>query len=95
MKMQACSTSFYLLLFFLLLVTIISSSEVQSCKPSGKIKGKKLPHGHATLRTTLSVATNAVLTINSFEKGGDGGAESECDNKYHSDDTPVVVLSTG
>jgi hypothetical protein len=39
--------------------------------------------------------TKATLTLNSFEKGGDGGAPSECDNHYHSDDTPVVALSTG
>ncbi|MED6217090.1 hypothetical protein PIB30_014548 [Stylosanthes scabra] len=39
--------------------------------------------------------TKATLTLNSFEKGGDGGSPSECDNKYHSDDTPVVALSTG
>ncbi|KAA8516033.1 hypothetical protein F0562_019212 [Nyssa sinensis] len=36
-----------------------------------------------------------VLTLNSFEAGGNGGGPSECDNKYHSDDTPVVALSTG
>ncbi|KAI4364736.1 hypothetical protein MLD38_020791 [Melastoma candidum] len=39
--------------------------------------------------------TRAHLTLNSFEKGGDGGGPSECDNKYHSNDTPVVALSTG
>ncbi|KAF8380266.1 hypothetical protein HHK36_027750 [Tetracentron sinense] len=43
----------------------------------------------------VSQRTKAVLTINSFEKGGDGGGPSECDNQYHSDDTPVVALSTG
>ncbi|PIN22853.1 hypothetical protein CDL12_04449 [Handroanthus impetiginosus] len=43
----------------------------------------------------VSRSTKAVLTINSFEKGGDGGTPSECDNQYHSDDTPVVALSTG
>ncbi|KAM6601142.1 hypothetical protein CsatA_020751 [Cannabis sativa] len=43
----------------------------------------------------VSGKTKAVLTINSFEKGGDGGGPSECDNNYHSDDTPVVALSTG
>lgn len=36
-----------------------------------------------------------MLTINDFQKGGDGGAPSECDNKYHSNKTPVVALSTG
>ncbi|KAF8378535.1 hypothetical protein HHK36_029878 [Tetracentron sinense] len=44
---------------------------------------------------TVSQSTKAVLTINSFEKDGDGGGPSECDNQYHSDDTPVVALSTG
>ncbi|KAK6918395.1 hypothetical protein RJ641_016817 [Dillenia turbinata] len=39
--------------------------------------------------------TKATLTLNSFEKNGDGGAPLECDNHYHSDDTPVVALSTG
>ncbi|KAF9619074.1 hypothetical protein IFM89_005088 [Coptis chinensis] len=43
----------------------------------------------------VSSQTKAVLTINSFQKGGDGGGPSECDNQYHSDDTPVVALSTG
>jgi hypothetical protein len=33
--------------------------------------------------------------LNSFEKGGDGGSTSECDGKFHSDNTPVVALSTG
>ncbi|KAL3618641.1 hypothetical protein CASFOL_037460 [Castilleja foliolosa] len=39
--------------------------------------------------------TKARLTLNSFENGGDGGGPSECDNSYHSDNTPVVALSTG
>ncbi|KAG9452635.1 hypothetical protein H6P81_005539 [Aristolochia fimbriata] len=43
----------------------------------------------------VSGHTKAILTLNSFEKGGDGGGPSECDKKYHSDDTPVVALSTG
>ncbi|CAN1174620.1 Putative ripening-related protein 2 [Linum perenne] len=47
--------------------------------------------------TKLAKVTNAkaMLTINSFEKGGDGGGPSECDGKYHSDDTLIVALSTG
>ncbi|CAA2973480.1 putative ripening-related protein 1 [Olea europaea var. sylvestris] len=39
--------------------------------------------------------TKATLTLNSFEKGGDGGGPSECDGKFHSDKTKVVALSTG
>ncbi|WOG90477.1 hypothetical protein DCAR_0209721 [Daucus carota subsp. sativus] len=44
---------------------------------------------------SVSSHTKATLTLNSFQKGGDGGGPSECDNKYHSDHTPVVALSTG
>ena len=43
----------------------------------------------------VSSHTKAFLTLNGFQKNEDGGAPSECDNKYHSDDTPVVALSTG
>ncbi|KAK7394789.1 hypothetical protein VNO78_15328 [Psophocarpus tetragonolobus] len=43
----------------------------------------------------LSSHTKAYLTLNSFEKGGDGNGPSKCDNQYHSDYTPVVALSTG
>uniref|UniRef100_A0A453IVB1 Bifunctional inhibitor/plant lipid transfer protein/seed storage helical domain-containing protein n=1 Tax=Aegilops tauschii subsp. strangulata TaxID=200361 RepID=A0A453IVB1_AEGTS len=33
----------------------------------------------------VSATTPAVLTLNSFEKGKDGGLPSECDNAYHDD----------
>ncbi|KAJ8564538.1 hypothetical protein K7X08_000998 [Anisodus acutangulus] len=60
----------------------------ECCKP-----GKS----YTTYKCSPPVAgkTKAVLTINSFQKGGDGGGKSECDNKYHSNNTPVVALSTG
>ncbi|GAB4861785.1 hypothetical protein Ancab_037042 [Ancistrocladus abbreviatus] len=48
-----------------------------------------------TCSPPVSDATPANLTLNSFEQGGDGGGPSECDGQYHSDDTPVVALSTG
>ncbi|KAG9150695.1 hypothetical protein Leryth_008171 [Lithospermum erythrorhizon] len=48
-----------------------------------------------TCSPPVTATTKATLTLNSFEKGGDGGGPSECDRKYHSDDTPVVALSTG
>ncbi|XP_026397322.1 putative ripening-related protein 1 [Papaver somniferum] len=84
--------------------------EAGTCKPSGKIKGIKPPQGkckkgfnsdcckpgesYTTYKCSPS-NRRTVLTTNSFEKGGDGGGPSECDNQYHSDDTPVVALSTG
>ena len=43
----------------------------------------------------VSAHTKGILTINSFEEGGDGGGPSECDGRYHDDDTPMVALSTG
>ncbi|XP_022029472.1 putative ripening-related protein 1 [Helianthus annuus] len=43
----------------------------------------------------VSSTTEATLTLNSFQEGGDGGSESACDGSFHSDDTAVVALSTG
>ncbi|ONI23046.1 hypothetical protein PRUPE_2G166800 [Prunus persica] len=57
------------------------------------VAGKMYPT--YTCSPPLSESTKAYLTLNSFEAGGDGGGPSECDNKYHNDNTPVVALSTG
>ncbi|KAI7724622.1 hypothetical protein M8C21_024961 [Ambrosia artemisiifolia] len=35
------------------------------------------------------------MLTTSFQRGGDGGGPSKCDEHYHSDDRPVVALSTG
>ncbi|GAB2224153.1 hypothetical protein Droror1_Dr00004901 [Drosera rotundifolia] len=48
-----------------------------------------------TCSPPVSSQTRAILTLNSFEQGGDGGGASACDGQYHSDNTPVVALSTG
>ncbi|KAM0863825.1 hypothetical protein ACQ4PT_044341 [Festuca glaucescens] len=37
----------------------------------------------------------AMMSLNGFEKGEDGGGPAECDNKYHDDDGMLVALSTG
>ncbi|CAL4934088.1 unnamed protein product [Urochloa decumbens] len=55
--------------------------------------GKEYPQYRCSPPVTAS--TKAVLTLNSFEKGKDGGGPSECDNAYHSDAEKVVALSTG
>ena len=39
--------------------------------------------------------TRAVMTVNGFQKGEEGGGPSECDGKYHSDNDLIVALSTG
>ena len=55
MKNQICS-SVILLFFLLLLVTTCSNVEAHTCKPSGKLRGKKPPRGHdVTQRMTLNV----------------------------------------
>ncbi|KAI3693362.1 hypothetical protein L6452_33197 [Arctium lappa] len=105
------STLIFIVLFSVLIIVFISYADAQSCKPSGKLRGKKPPHGqcvndpdcckegkfYTTYKCSPPVTklTKATLTINSFEKGGDGGGPSECDNKFHSNETPVVALSTG
>ena len=43
----------------------------------------------------VSSHTKGFLTLNGFDKDQDGGAPSECDNHYHSNDIPIVALSTG
>ncbi|XP_049362041.1 putative ripening-related protein 2 [Solanum verrucosum] len=43
----------------------------------------------------VSGHTKAILTINNFDKGGDGGCPSECSGKYYHNSVPVVALSTG
>ncbi|GJR46799.1 putative ripening-related protein 1 [Tanacetum coccineum] len=48
-----------------------------------------------TCSPPVSSATSATLTLNSFEEGGDGGAESQCDEQFHSNNELVVALSTG
>ncbi|XP_040384272.1 LOW QUALITY PROTEIN: putative ripening-related protein 5 [Oryza brachyantha] len=55
--------------------------------------GKRYPQYRCSPPVTAS--TGAVLTLNSFKKGKDGGGPSECDNAYHSDGEMVVALSTG
>ncbi|KAK1609582.1 hypothetical protein QYE76_033255 [Lolium multiflorum] len=65
----------------------------QSNDPDCCEDGKRYPQYHCSPPVTAS--TKAVLTLNSFEKGKDGGGPSECDNAYHSDEEMVVALSTG
>ncbi|KAJ0053647.1 hypothetical protein Pint_00408 [Pistacia integerrima] len=102
-----------LVVCFLFLVIDCLSVEAQTCRASGKIRGKNPPPGQCNQQNDsdcckqgkmypiykcsppVSGRTKATLTLNSFEKNGDGGAPSECDNKYHSDNDPVVALSTG
>lgn len=47
-----------------------------------------------TCSPSVSCHTKAYLTLNNFENDVDGSVPSECDNRYHSADTPAVALLT-
>lgn len=54
-------------------------------------------HLYQTYRCSPPVTchTRAIMTLNNFSAGGDGGGPSECDNKYHKNTERIVALSTG
>ncbi|CAK9134429.1 unnamed protein product [Ilex paraguariensis] len=103
----------HVIVFVILLFAACLDVEAHSCRPSGRIRGKKPDPEkcnpeiesdcciegkmYTTYKCSPPVTkhTKAKLTLNSFEKGGDGDSRSVCDNKYHSDDLPIVALSTG
>ncbi|KAI3965720.1 hypothetical protein MKX01_010677 [Papaver californicum] len=100
-----------LVLLVLLTTILISRGvEAQTCEPSGKLIGVEPPPGECKIDfdadcckpgesyTTYKCSPadrRAVLTLNDFQEGGDGGGASACDEQFHSNDTPVVALSTG
>ncbi|GLJ05127.1 hypothetical protein SUGI_0011650 [Cryptomeria japonica] len=43
----------------------------------------------------VSSTTPAILTLNDFTQGGDGGGASSCEGKFYSNSEKVVALSTG
>ncbi|GJP38638.1 hypothetical protein CLOM_g23069 [Closterium sp. NIES-68] len=82
-----------------------------TCKPSGSFRApavvpcnsdnmsdccKPLAKYHKyTCSPRVSNATSAILTLNGFDAGQDGGGASSCDGKYHRNTERVVALSTG
>lgn len=109
--LKICPNSFQTILLLLIIIVAtfwLSTEAAATCKPRGRLRAKKhLPkhcgecckpgHFYTTFKCSPQVShhTKATLTLNSFAKGGDGGGPSACDNKFHSDNTPVVALSTG
>uniref|UniRef100_A0A7C8YCE1 RlpA-like protein double-psi beta-barrel domain-containing protein n=1 Tax=Opuntia streptacantha TaxID=393608 RepID=A0A7C8YCE1_OPUST len=76
----------------------------QSCRPTGYFRAASPPQGQCTSNCcvggtvyftfqcspTVTTQTTGILALRTFQK-----APAKCDNAYHSDDTPVVALSTG
>ncbi|TVU30256.1 hypothetical protein EJB05_21866, partial [Eragrostis curvula] len=44
---------------------------------------------------SVSAHTPAVMTVNGFQKGEEGGGESACDGHFHSNGEKIVALSSG
>ncbi|KAG2652579.1 hypothetical protein PVAP13_1NG244300 [Panicum virgatum] len=75
--------------------TVAAHHRFTKCHPSGSLEGPstghicgeccKPRHVYPTYQCSPPVNRNtkAVMTLNNFEEGGDGGGPSECDNKYH------------
>ncbi|KAL3009140.1 hypothetical protein AAZX31_07G068700 [Glycine max] len=75
----------------------VSASIASFCRPSGRIRGQKPPPGECNKENDSDCCVQGKMytTYKCSPTGGDGGGPSECDNQYHSDDTPVIALSTG
>ncbi|KAK3008021.1 LOW QUALITY PROTEIN: hypothetical protein RJ639_014488, partial [Escallonia herrerae] len=109
-KMKSSIVGTLHLVLFIVSATFSVEVDAQSCRPSGNIRGRKPPPGQCNKEndsdccvqgksyTTYECSPSQYkgnTPTEQFQKGGYGGGLSECDNQYHSDDTPVVALSTG
>ncbi|KAK1357424.1 Kiwellin [Heracleum sosnowskyi] len=65
------------------------------CQPSGTLNCGKNSYTTYSCSPQVTASTPAVLTLNDFSEGGDGGAESSCDEEFHDNSELVVALSTG
>ncbi|XP_037445368.1 putative ripening-related protein 1 [Triticum dicoccoides] len=90
-----------------LALALAATVGAQECRRSGTLRpseghscedcceaGKAYP----TYRCSPPVvagATRAIMTLNDFDEGGDGGDPSACDEVFHRNSERVVALSTG
>ncbi|KAJ1425923.1 RlpA-like domain superfamily [Sesbania bispinosa] len=66
-----------------------------NCQSSGTLSCNGNSYPQYTCSPPVSSSTQAILTLNDFSEGGDGGDPSKCDEKYHDNSEQVVALSTG
>ncbi|XP_048530468.1 putative ripening-related protein 2 [Triticum urartu] len=95
-----------LLLLALAASHLLLAAAGAGCGPSGTLRPSR---GHScedcckagqayptyTCSPPVSSSTRAVMTLNDFDAGGDGGDPSECDGAFHHNSERVVALSTG
>lgn len=87
------ATSKYALNF---LSTVFHSSSCSAkCNPSEMSDCCKKGQNYSQYNCSPSSKSSAILTLNSFTKGGSGGGAGECFGKFYPDTQPVVALSTG
>ncbi|MED6213489.1 Kiwellin [Stylosanthes scabra] len=72
-----------------------SGSGGTTCRPSGTLYCGTDSYPQYKCSPPVSSSTRAILTLNDFSEGGDGGGPFECDGNYHSNSERVVALSTG
>ncbi|CAJ2660737.1 kiwellin-like protein [Trifolium pratense] len=92
------SISNLMFLSFIFLFNIINIpfiTNAQSCQSSGTLNCKGKSFSRFKCSPPVSSSTQALLTLNDFSEGGDGGSPSECDDNFHSNSERVVALSTG
>ncbi|RDY00106.1 Ripening-related protein grip22, partial [Mucuna pruriens] len=82
MASHAFMVSFCLILNIITLFPYLTNAD--SCQSNGPNSPPYNPSG-----------TQAILTLNGFGPGEDGGGPSECDDNYHPLPQRVVALSTG
>ncbi|CAI9105032.1 OLC1v1003861C1 [Oldenlandia corymbosa var. corymbosa] len=71
------------------------SSTSDGCRPSGSFTCNGQRKSTFTCSPPVTGSTPAILTLNDFDRNGDGGAPSECDESFHDNSERVVALSTG
>ncbi|CAF4880925.1 unnamed protein product [Rotaria sp. Silwood1] len=79
-----------------------------TCSPSGVLRGTgtncntdnmseccQVGKTYNQYRCSPSSTSSAILTLNSFQEGGDGGGAGACFERFYPDTQRVVALSTG
>jgi len=75
----------------LVLFFCLTTTHLLSLTNAAKHKSK----GHHHSPKYEPSGTHAILTVNNFARGGDGGGAAECDGKFHPLPQRVVALSSG